>query len=117
MKETLSSLYPLLGVSFMLGYALLVWFRTNAFAEYVTLFRLTRFFHVGDYNEVSKNGYPEGYVHFLKEYYHDNFIVRLVTCPVCFGFWLGLIIFFGFPVNILVVPLGLFFYGVLNKLV
>jgi hypothetical protein len=117
MKEAPCSLGYLLGVSFFLGYALLIWFRTNAFAEYITLFKLARFFHVGDYNELAKNGYPEGYVHSLKEYYHDSFITRLVTCPICFGFWLGVILFLTLPVNILVIPLGLFFYGVLNKLV
>jgi len=105
-----------LGISLFVGYALLVWFRTNAFAEYITLFRLSRFFHVSSYNELVSNGYEHGYVDFLKEYYHDYFLVRLVTCPICFGFWLS-VPFLGISVsNIFIIPLGLFFYSIFNKL-
>ena len=105
-----------LGISLFIGYALLVWFRTNAFAEYLTLFKLSRFFYVGSYNELVSNGYEGGYIDFLREYYHDLFLVRLATCPICFGFWLSLPFLDLSVNNIIIIPLGLFFYSIFNKL-
>jgi len=107
----------ILGFSLLISYLLVVWFKTNAFVEYLTLFKLSRFFCIFDYNEIVKNGYTESYTSFLREYYHDYFIVRLVTCPICFGFWLALPSLLLSPSYVLVLPLGLFFYGLFNKLV
>ena len=117
MREILNdSSQSILGVSLYISYFLVVWFKTNAFAEYITLFRLSRFCFVDSYNELVKNGYENGYTQFLKEYYHDYFIVRLMTCPICFGFWIALPFSF-YSINYLfAIPLGLFFYGVFNKL-
>jgi hypothetical protein len=117
MTEAPNNFITLLGASVWLAYILLVWFRTNAFAEYVNLFKLSKFFKVGKYYELVENGYPEGYIQFLKEYYHDSFLIRLFTCPICFGFWLGLGIALGLNVNFLVIPIGLFLYGCLNRII
>jgi hypothetical protein len=111
------SLRETLGLSMLLGYALFVWFRTNAFVEYITLFKLDSFFYVSQYNELASNGYSEGYVLFLKEYFYDNFFIRLVTCPICLGFWLGLLILLFFGGSILLLPFALSFYGFFNKLI
>jgi hypothetical protein len=106
----------LLGLSLFLGYALFIWFRTNAFAEYINLFRLDRFFYISQYNELVDNGYSSSYLDFLKEYFYDLFLVRLVSCPICLSFWIGLLTVFIFGVSPLVIPLGLCFYGFFNKL-
>jgi hypothetical protein len=106
-----------LGFSLLVSYALVIWFKTNAFVEYLTLFKLSRFFYISNYNELVQNGYSGTYTEFLREYYHDYFVVRLTTCPVCFGFWLGLPFLLLSPAYLLVLPLGLFFYGLFNKLV
>lgn len=107
----------ILGLSIFIGYALFVWFRTNAFVEYMNLFRLSRFCYVSQYNTLAEDGYPADYLNFLKEYFHDQFFVRLVTCPICFGFWLALLAVLIFGTSPLIIPLGLCFYGFFNKLV
>lgn len=123
MLENLSCLFrweslgETLRLSFFVGYALLVWFRTNAFVEYVNLFRLDRFFYVSQYNALVEDGYPSGYLDFLKEYFYDQFIVRLAVCPICFGFWVSVIVLLAFGASPLIIPLGLCFYGFFNKLV
>ena len=105
-------------VSFLLSYLLLVWLRTNAFAEYMTLFRLDRFFHVIDYNNVHKEGYSGTYTDFLYEYYSESFIVRLLSCPICVSFWIGVVavcVSFSFEAMI-IGPLTLLFYTIFNRL-
>jgi hypothetical protein len=106
-----------LGFSILLGYALFVWTRTNAFVEYMNLLGLSRFFHIDEYNKLSLEGYSESYLSFLREYWADCFFVRLVVCPICVGFWLGLVLLLFFGVSPVTIPLGLFFFGIFNKLI
>jgi hypothetical protein len=103
-----------LGLSFLL----VVWLRTNAFVEYLHLLRLSKFFHVSDYLKLQRDGYGGNYVEFLLEYYNDSFFVRLIACPVCLSFWLGLGATFcvSEPAALCVAPLTLFFYLLFNKL-
>jgi hypothetical protein len=105
-------------VSVALSYLLVVWFRTNAFSEYMTLFRLDRFFQISKYNELHSNGYDGSYSDFLYEYFKNFFIVRLVTCPVCVSFWLGVVVLLTHQnmYDVLVAPLTLFLYLVYNRL-
>ena len=105
-------------VSIVLSYFLLVWFRTNAFVEYINILKLSRFFCVSEYNELHRNGYDGNYVSFLYEYYKDYFLVRLISCPVCVSFWLGVFfsIIYGSFLGLLVSPLMLFFYLLFNKM-
>ena len=105
-------------IAFVLSYLLVVWLRTNAFAEYVQLFHMTRFFHVADYLRVQHDGYTGNYVDFLAEYYHESFFVRLLVCPVCLSFWLGVssVSFIGLLHGLCVAPVVLFFYLLFNKL-
>lgn len=117
MWENPKTLIDILGFSLLISYVLVIWFKTNAFVEYISLFRLSKFFYVEDYNSLVANGYDGSYVEFLKEYYHDYFLVRLATCPICAGFWLSLPFLLISPQNILIMPLGLFFYTLFNKLI
>jgi hypothetical protein len=105
-------------VSFFLGYLLLIWLRTNAFVEYMALFRLDKFFHVIDYNNVHKEGYSGTYADFLNEYYSESFIVRLLICPVCVSFWLGVTAVCSTLTfeAMIISPLTLLFYTIFNRL-
>lgn len=105
-------------VALVLAYLLVVWLKTNAFVEYMQLFKLTGFFHVSDYLKLQQDGYGGTYIDFLFEYYHDSFFVRLLACPVCLSFWLGLIssLAIDAPYRFCVAPLILFFYLLFNKL-
>jgi hypothetical protein len=100
------------------SYFMLIWRRTNAFAEYMTLLRLDRFFAIVEYNQIHKDGYDGNYVDFLVEYYRDFFIVRLLSCPVCVSFWIGLAnaLACGSFDDFIVAPLTLFFYLLFNRM-
>jgi hypothetical protein len=106
------------GIALLCGYFILVWLRTDAFVEYINLLRLSRFFHIYEYNALHAEGYAGNYTSFLFEYYHDNFFVRLVCCPVCLSFWLGLFVCLGLGSCAAAIssPLMLFFYLVFNKM-
>lgn len=101
-----------------LSYFLVVWLKTNAFVEYMHLFRMTRFFHVKDYLKIQADGYGGSYTEFLAEYYYESFFVRLIICPVCLSFWLAVLtsFFVGVSTAICIAPLVLFFYLLFNKL-
>lgn len=107
-----------LTIALVASYFMLVWFRTNAFVEYLTLLQCYKFFHIGEYENIKNEGYGGSYVDFLLEYYNSHFIVRLLGCPVCLSFWLG--VGLSFFVNLatawVAVPLMLFFYLLFNKL-
>ena len=106
-------------VSVLLGYFLLIWRRTDAFAEYCELFKIRNTFCLNEYREVKQNGYDGNYADFLREYYSDKFIVRLATCPICLSFWLGLfcVLISGNVSSMICGPLGLFSYLLFNKLI
>lgn len=105
-------------VALVLSYVLVVWLRTNAFVEYMHLFKLDRFFKIAEYLKIQNDGYEGNYIDFLAEYYRDSFFVRLVVCPVCLSFWLGLVVSFfeNIKYSYCTAPLILFFYLIFNKL-
>ena len=109
---------PVASVSLVLAYLLLIWLKTNAFVEYMTLLGFGRFLHIDEYNDAQKEGYGGTYVDFLFTYYHDKFLVRLLACPVCVSFWLGIsmILFFGTLAAFLGAPLILFFYLLFHRM-
>ena len=110
-------MFKIVSVALCLSYLLVVWLRTNAFVEYMQLCKLSRFFHIAEYSKLHSEGYGGNYVDFLAEYYSDKFAVRLLICPVCLSFWLGVLTLpwlglCGFNVS----PLVLFFYLIFTKL-
>ena len=93
---------------------LLVWFKTDAFVEYASLTKLSKYFKIEEYLGL-KLGIS--YLEYLLEYY-NCFFVRLITCPICLSIWLG---FFLIPVvGILAYPIvtvfGLSLYLLVSKL-
>jgi hypothetical protein len=108
----------ILVLSVACSYFLLVWLNTDALFEYLDLFKLTIGKKFKEYKQLKHSGYSENYSSFLREYYSDKFIVRLVTCPVCVSFWLGLsIIGLSCTLQSVCAPaLILFFYLLLNKM-
>ena len=92
---------------------LVVWFKTNAFVEYINLFKLGGYFKVGEYTKLDTGlSYPD----FLKEFY-NSFFTRLISCPICTATWLGIFssALFG-VVFINSTIFALFFYLLISKL-
>lgn len=70
---------------------MITWFQSNAFVEYVKLFRLGWLFWVPLYERQKEDDLLLTYVQFIKTNW-DNFFTRLITCPLCFCMWVCLFI-------------------------
>lgn len=71
---------------------LYIWDETDAFIEWGELLHL-KFLRYKEYRDAKKSalsGMFKLYPDFLAAK-HNNFFVRLVTCPICLGAWLNLI--------------------------
>jgi hypothetical protein len=97
------------------------WFNTSVVYEYGKLFGLGRYFK--DYESVPNLTLPQ-YLYVKKEKITNGnilgiFYIKLITCPVCLGFWLCLGGTYFLSNFLMVFPLyitTLFLYGLLNKL-
>ena len=88
-----------------------IWFETSAFIEYAELFKL-KFLKYKEYKEFKVAFPPYDYIGFLLMKY-DNFVTKLVTCPICLIVWLNIIAgiligFNNFGPNVLFSWLGYF---------
>lgn len=109
-----------------------LWFRTYFFTEYVSLTPFTKkFFLVNQWEQWRQEEFekrkesgdhlPEySYLMFLSHTRGNRFIVRLLSCPFCFGMWASLIfslvfIIFPFIVNVLAVYFLATIFYFLNK--
>ena len=98
---------------------LFIWFKTDAFEKYSSLFRVKKLFKVDKFLEYKKINPVAEYIPYLRINY-KNFFVSLVTCTPCLNFWLVLLItlinkiLFLYPVVYL---LSYIIYKLLNKYV
>jgi hypothetical protein len=69
---------------------LVIWFRTDAWLEYTKLLRLNFLSDYKGYEVAKHEDAILTYINFLRQK-HDCFLVRLITCPICFAVWWGLI--------------------------
>lgn len=96
---------------------LLIWFRTDAWLEYTRLFRLNFLSFYKDFDTKHKEDVSLEYLHYLR-LYHNCFVIRLITCPVCLAVWMG--IFFGVITAMWLTPGyivgGLLLFTVIDKL-
>ena len=109
-------------VGLVLAYFLIVWFETEAFVEYALLFRLNKIgniFYLRDYKVLKMAGTDQGYLDYLAEF-QSNFFTRLVRCPVCLSFWMGIFFVVLTSANWTLAPVysvvGLFFYQIYRKI-
>lgn len=107
----------LLFVSCYIAFALLIWFKTEAWLDYTKLLRLEFLSEYDDYNAKKRDDPLLTYMIYLRRY-HNCFLVRLITCPVCVSVWLGVIA--GLWTSLLLFPLfslcGLLIYGIIDRL-
>lgn len=72
---------------------LVIWFKTDAFVEYMELFGFKKLFYIKEYKDWQMSGtatYAVGYPDFLLVT-HNCFLTRLMSCPTCSAFWLSLL--------------------------
>lgn len=107
-----------MNIIFYIALILLIWFRTNAWVEYTRLFKLNFLSKYKEYESATIKEPLLEYHTFLNRYY-NSFLTRLLTCPICFSTWLGII--FGYFTYLPFFPiytiLGLILYLIIDKLI
>ena len=68
---------------------LLLWFRTDVWLEYTRLLGLNFLSFYKDFDAKQHQDVSLTYHIYLRRY-HNNFFVRLITCPICLAVWLVL---------------------------
>lgn len=103
---------------FLITSLLIIWFNTDAFVEYATLFRLP-LIKVKEYLAAKDRDCTLTYHTFLL-FNHNNFFTRLITCPICTSFWLTIIVGFFTQLSFISYPVlficSLYLYELYNKL-
>lgn len=74
----------------ILNFFLLVWFHTEAFVEYIKVFKLGHLFRVNKYLEYKNVNPSITYIEFLT-IKNPNFFTKLFSCGYCLSFWLTLL--------------------------
>lgn len=96
---------------------LLIWFRTDAWLEYTRLLRLNWLSFYKDFDAKYKEDVALTYLNYLRRY-HNCFMVRLITCPICQAVWWG--IGFGiltwFPLTPIYIVGGLLLFCIIDRL-
>ena len=103
---------------FLIVSILIIWFNTDAFVEYATLFHLP-IIKVKEYLAAKERDCTLTYHTFLL-FNYNNFFTRLITCPVCTSLWLTIIIGFFTQLSFISYPIlficSLYLYELYNKL-
>jgi hypothetical protein len=86
----------ILNISLGISFLLIVWFKTNAFCEYLEYFRFENNFFINSYYKERKKIVNDlHYTDFLL-IKNNCFFIRLITCPICLGVWLNILASFFF---------------------
>lgn len=127
--EIIDNLY----LAFLVSFLLFVWNETDFFVEYCKLFGLWGLFNIGRYEDYKEHGDDSeeslgfgssvpiesldiSYLDYLL-LKHDSFFVRLITCPICLGFWLNIFTLFAlknFESFVINIWLSLFLYFIIK---
>ena len=103
--------------SCLIALLLLIWFRTDAFVEYSKILHLNSISFHKDFEEKHHNDASLTYIFYLRKY-HNCFLVRLITCPICLAIWIGICC--GLITAILLTPVyiigGLLLFSTIDRL-
>jgi hypothetical protein len=97
-----------------IGYLTYIWINTNAFYDYSKyLLRKTKFFK-GYENFLKEKSLVMTFCEYLAIKKSEKFLIKLISCPLCFSFWASIILFHSFN-SFAAAGLSYLFYKVLNK--
>jgi hypothetical protein len=101
----------------LIVFILIIWFKTEAFLEYASLFKIEKLFKINQFKEYKKINISIDYITYLS-LKHKNFFTKLISCPYCIGFWIVLFSCLLFN-NILLLPFyyvsAIIVYKILDK--
>ena len=75
---------------FICSIFLFIMYKTDAFVEYIKLFRLGNLFFIPDYEAYLERQPASDYWSYLRVK-SDSYFTRLLECPVCMAAWLNII--------------------------
>jgi len=78
--------------SFLNASLLFYMYDTDAFVEYVRLFKLNKFFKIEKYEKYLDTFHEGNYWDYLV-YEKKTFLRKLLSCPFCVSFWMNIICF------------------------
>jgi len=98
-------------------FVLIIWFKTEAFVEYVKVFKLDKLLFIDKYEEQKKEDFELNFLSFLLKNY-NTFFIRVITCPICLTSWLCIPVIFvsGFIMYPFYVVSILFLYYLFAKI-
>ena len=76
--------------SFLNASLLFYMYDTDAFVEYVRLFKLNKFFKIEKYEKYLDTFHEGNYWDYLV-YEKKTFLRKLLSCPFCVSFWMNII--------------------------
>lgn len=79
--------------SFLVANILFFVYETDFFVQYVKLFRLNKIFKVNEYEEHLQSMPDNSYWEWLV-FEKQTFLRKLMSCPLCFGFWVNVGVYF-----------------------
>jgi hypothetical protein len=74
---------------FFVAFVLVIWLKTEAFVEYARLFGLSKLLEINQFD--NRATHELNYPAFLLVN-HNNFLTRLISCPICLGVWLNILV-------------------------
>jgi hypothetical protein len=114
----------LLSIACFISTFMLVWFKSDAFVEWMKLFGLGKFIKFDQYIDAKLDNMGITYPLFLKLKY-NKFIFKIIGCNLCFGIWLSaissifisasIISFIG-NMSVLYI-MSLFIFGIISKII
>jgi hypothetical protein len=76
---------------FWVIFLMFIWFKTDAFVQYVKLFKLSKITKVDLWESYRLSSPKITYLEYISVK-HNNFFTKLLSCKPCFTFWIVLII-------------------------
>jgi hypothetical protein len=107
----------ILNITLLISLILIVFFKTEAWVEYCKLLQLDGISQYKDYELKKSNDLSLDYIQYLRQY-HDCFLIRLITCPICLSIWLSIIagtIILSFSLIPIFIVGSLLLYSIINK--
>ena len=110
-------LYYILVNTCLVSSILIIWFDTNAFVEYASMFEFQDSLFIEDYKNKSKDAVGLSYPLYLAAY-RNCFVSRIVSCHVCLALWLSVFACFYWSITatFVVFVASLIIYRILSKL-
>lgn len=95
-------------ICFLLSVLLFLAFETNFIFEYANKLRIP-LYDIKSYKNIINSGGKVFYLEYIKKAYINNFYIQLISCPICAGVWIAVVL--SIFTNILFLP-SIYLFGI-----